>query len=54
MVTWKCLAKDCPAGESGTNWAQMDREAAEHTKDTQHGTTVETRGAKRTRPGGGG
>lgn len=48
QTSWHCLAPNCDAGETGTNWAALDRAAERHAKGL-HATVVKTVGACRVR-----
>ena len=49
MTSWRCIT--CPAGSTEGTWAQADRQADKHTKDTQHTTITTTVGSTRVRDG---
>ena len=44
MTTWHCLEPDCTAGDTGTDWARLDRDAEAHVKKAGHSTMCSTVG----------
>lgn len=46
VTTWGCWNEDCDAGDTGTDWAQLDKAAERHVKQTGHPTWCRTRPQK--------